>query len=363
MCALPLLRFLAILFACSNAAAFLSQNRLWGPCRTRPGLLKMAAPTAGIIVGGGRIGNFLHESNDKKDLLLGNRADSIPAGESGPIYVCTRNDDLDALIEKTPAERKEDLVFLQNGILTNYLRKKGLSHNTQGLIYFAVSKKGEKPIDGVTDLSPEGLTAITGKWAEDFAARMKNAGLSCHVLGYKEWEVAMIEKHIWICAFMAVGAKHKASVGQVEMAHTAEVKELIEELAYAASLETKVVLPEGLADRLCAYARSVAHFPTALKEFEWRNGWFADITFRRAGRLQEDPCPRHTQILQEQGLLYKARKDFVRRSIDGQDAVNFAWFAGKEAEEELRESARQRARDSAEGAAAPRLPLASSFKK
>jgi hypothetical protein len=26
--------------------------------------------------------------------------------------------------------------------------------------------------------------------------------------------------------------------------------------------------PGGLADRLCAYAISVAHFPTALKEFE-----------------------------------------------------------------------------------------------
>jgi hypothetical protein len=35
--------------------------------------------------------------------------------------------------------------------------------NTQGLIYFAVAKKGEKPIDGVTDLNPEGLTSITGK--------------------------------------------------------------------------------------------------------------------------------------------------------------------------------------------------------
>ena len=323
-----------------------------------------SSPTDGVIIGNGRIGNFLFESNNKKDVLLGSRGDSIPAATRGPIYICTRNNDLDAIIEKTPADRKEDLVFLQNGILTNYLSDKGLSKNTQGLIYFAVSKKGEKPIDGVTDLNPEGLTAITGKWAGDFAMRMKSAGLSCHVLGYKEWEVAMIEKHIWICAFMAVGAKHKASVGEVEKAHSTEVKELIEELAYAATLETKIVFPPGLSDRLCAYARSVAHFPTALKEFEWRNGWFADITFKFVGRLQEDPCSQHTQILLEQGLLYKARKDFVRRSKEGQEALNFAWFAGQEAQEELRLADRRRVReaDSADGAA-PRLPLVNSFNK
>lgn len=30
----------------------------------------------------------------------------------------------------------------------------------KGLIYFAISKKGEKPIDGITDTNPEGLTGM-----------------------------------------------------------------------------------------------------------------------------------------------------------------------------------------------------------
>ena len=54
--------------------------------------------------------------------------------------------------------------------------------NVQALVYFAVSKKGETPIDGKTDANPEGLTAVTGKHAHAFAARLAAGGLSCKVL-------------------------------------------------------------------------------------------------------------------------------------------------------------------------------------
>ena len=52
----------------------------------------------------------------------------------------------------------------------------------QALVYFAVSKKGEKPIDGKTDANPEGLTAVTGKHAHAFAARLAHGDLSCKVV-------------------------------------------------------------------------------------------------------------------------------------------------------------------------------------
>ena len=54
--------------------------------------------------------------------------------------------------------------------------------NVQALVYFAVSKKGETPIDGKTDANPEGLTAVTGKHAHAFAARLAAGDLSCKVL-------------------------------------------------------------------------------------------------------------------------------------------------------------------------------------
>jgi len=118
--------------------------------------------TDGVIIGGGRIGLHLYESNDKRDVLLTKRDETVSVDSSGPIYVCTRNADLDRIIDTTPPHRRQDLVFLQNGILANYLCTKKLQENTQALIYYAVSKKGEQPIDGITELNPEGLTAVTG---------------------------------------------------------------------------------------------------------------------------------------------------------------------------------------------------------
>src|SRR5687767_1017449 len=43
-----------------------------------------------------------------------------------PTQVCTRNDDLANVIERTPPARRQDLVFLQNGILGPFLEQHGL---------------------------------------------------------------------------------------------------------------------------------------------------------------------------------------------------------------------------------------------
>jgi len=239
---------------------------------------------------------ILQELNDKKDILL-KRNEKISADGKGPIYICTRNNDLEEIIESTPSSRREDLVFLQNGMLDPYLKSKGLSDNTQALIYFAVAKKGDQPIDGKTDINPEGLTAVTGRWASDFSERLQKGDLACKVLNKNDWYVSMLEKHIWICSMMAVGVKYKCTVGEVEGLHNAEVRELISEMAIATEKATGAAFPAGLADRLCAYARSVAHFPTALKEVEWRNGWFMELTFDASDSSLPDPLPRHTELM------------------------------------------------------------------
>ena len=53
--------------------------------------------------------------------------------------------------------------------------------STQVLVYFAVSKLGEKPIDGKTVVNPEGLTAAYGKHAAAIADRLAAGDLSCKV--------------------------------------------------------------------------------------------------------------------------------------------------------------------------------------
>mmetsp|Transcript_5058 Transcript_5058/g.9316 ORF Transcript_5058/g.9316 Transcript_5058/m.9316 type:complete len:376 (-) Transcript_5058:127-1254(-) len=253
-----------------------------------------------IIIGGGRVGQALKEMGSGGDVILG-RNDPFPENApAGPIFVATRNDALDGVIEKVPASRREDLVFMQNGYLQEYLNKKGLPDATQVLVYFAVAKLGEKPTDGITDMNPEGLTAANGKWAQAAADRFHNAGLSCKVLDKTQFERAMFEKLIWISSFMLVGARHPgATVGDVESKHTQEVSDLIEELAKAVP---GVDFAPQVSERLCAYARSVAHFPTAVKEFEWRNGFFNKLSvdsYMSGNKV--DPCPIHSAYLAEIG--------------------------------------------------------------
>ncbi|CAM9155367.1 unnamed protein product, partial [Phaeothamnion confervicola] len=262
-----------------------------------------------VIVGKGRIGNALWDMGGRTAMLVG-RTDPIPAGE-GPIYVCTRNDDLEDVIARTPAGRRQDLVFLQNGVLAPLLAKHGLSNNTQGLVYFAVSRLGESPIDGVTDVDPGGLTSATGKWASRWKALLAGelgtasvAPLSCHVVEPDVFTARMFEKHVWICAFMLLGRKHDCNVGTVESAHAAEARTLLSELlGCVVGHCSGVRFAPGAEDRLMAYARSVAHYPTAIKEFKWRNGWFWDLTLRATLPGGPDPCPAHTRLLYAVGAV------------------------------------------------------------
>ncbi|XP_059641292.1 uncharacterized protein LOC132283370 [Cornus florida] len=254
---------------------------------------------AAVIVGGGRVGRALQEMGNGQDLLV-KRGESVPLDFSGPIFVCTRNDDLEAVLQSTPHSRWKDLVFFQNGMLEPWFHSKGLGDAEQVLAYFAVSKLGEPPIDGKTDTNPEGLTAAYGKWASAVAARLHAGGLSCKVLDKEAFQKQMLEKLIWISAFMLVGARHPgATVGAVEKEFRSEVSSLIAELASAAAAEKGVVFEDAMEDRLCAYSRAVSHFPTAVKEFKWRNGWFYSLSEKASQEGKPDPCPLHTAWLRE----------------------------------------------------------------
>lgn len=153
-------------------------------------------------------------------------------------------------------------------------------------------------------MNPEGLTAAHGPWANELAATLKGAGLSCHVLDAEAFNAAMFEKLIWISAFMLVGAAHGGcTVGEVEQQHTAEVLALIRELKSACESQLGVSFQEGTEARLCAYTRSVAHFPTAVKEFKWRNGFFWDLSQAARTKGEADPCPTHSALLQQVGAV------------------------------------------------------------
>ncbi|MEW5304326.1 MAG: hypothetical protein WDW36_006944 [Sanguina aurantia] len=232
---------------------------------------------------------------DGSDVVI-RRGEAI-SGPPGPILIATRNDDLQAIVDATPAERRQDLVFMQNGMLQPWLEGQGLGNNTQVLVYFAVAKKGDAPGDGKTNVNPEGLTAAHGLHADAVAARLHSGGLSCKVLEKPAFQQAMLEKLVWISAMMAVGAEHGVTVGEVESTYASQVLPLMMELLDAGCAAMGISPAAGAMDRLMAYARSVAHFPTALKEFKWRNGWFHGLTLQAASQGKADPCPLHTALL------------------------------------------------------------------
>ena len=272
--------------------------------------LRMASSgdCACTIIGAGRIGTALKEMGKASgfDDVVVRRGEKIPAEGSGPIYVTTRNDDLKGVISACPLSSKGDLVFYgQNGYIEDFLKEeKVFDDSTKVLVYMAVAKLGDKPTDGITDLNPEGLTAATGKWAEQVAARLRGSGLTCNVLNEDEFRACMFEKHMWICTFMLLGVHHGGiTVGEVESKHKEDVFKMVEEMKKCLEVERGIKFKDGVPERLCAYARSVAHFPTALKEFSWRNKFWLDITRARQGKGAEDLTPFHTK------LLLKARDD------------------------------------------------------
>ena len=262
--------------------------------------------TPSIIVGGGRIGSLLKDLGTDADVIV-KRGEPIPSEpSSGPIYICTRNDVLADVVAATPDNRRGDLCFLQNGMLGDFLAEQGLPvDTTQCLLYLAVPSLGAPPIDGITSLNPEGLTAADGKWAEELAARLNRGNLKCNLKHGDEFMAAALEKHIFICATNVIGQLNGGvNFGEVySEKYTEQRNKLIDEMVAAGSKKVGVTLQPGTADRLAAYAESVADFPTGVKEFEWRNGWFYDISKDAIEAGEEDPMPFHTEALKTLGVL------------------------------------------------------------
>ena len=238
------------------------------------------------IVGGGRIGTALAQmcQQQGQEAIMVRRGSPIPS-EGGPIYVCTRNDDLDSVVGATLPQRRQDLVFLQNGMLQSWLKQQGLDHNTQALVYFAVQKLGDTPIDG-------GGTVVFGRWADSFAQLLQTAGIDCTVVDRTAYDRQMVEKLLWNCIFGLLSQNLQKSVGAIADQHPSDVDTLVRELAPLATTKLGIQLNPGVTERLCDYSRSVADYRGAVKELPWRNGWFLNIAH----------TPMHTQWLRQVGI-------------------------------------------------------------
>lgn len=253
-------------------------------------------PRLGVIGATGRIGDLLvglAAAQGWQVFPVSRTRDTVGlerTGRRAPIVVCTRNDDLEGLVDRVHPERTRDLVFVQNGMVQPWLAEHGLAGSTQGVLYVAVPKVGDTPVGG-------GTSVFTGPWAEELAGLLAGGGISAEAVGPEAYAREVAVKLAWICTFGLLGEATGARVGQVATVHSDDVRALCEELQPLLAREPGLDLDAtALSERLLAYGRSIPHFPSRLKEWRWRNGWVVSAAAAHGLAL-----PLHTAWLERAG--------------------------------------------------------------
>ena len=225
--------------------------------------MSVPAETVFQVIGAGRIGLALVSMGPS---LLRRRGEAV-LPEPGPIVVCARNDDLDAVLGLVPPERRGDLCFVQNGLLGPWFAERGLAGATRALLYFAVPSRGAAVEDG-------GGTVASGPWAEALVARLALGGVSAQRVSAERLEAEAVEKLLWSCVFGLLAEVYQAPVGQLIVDRHAEIAALTDELLDVAE-EAGLPRPQGdVVGRLVAYSARIPSYQGGLKELPWRNGWF-----------------------------------------------------------------------------------------
>lgn len=245
------------------------------------------------VVGVGRIGGMLvglGQAAGWRVRSVGRDGPTAAVDGAGPVVVCTRNDDLEQVVARTPVDRRGDLVFVQNGVLAPWCRARGLSEATLGVLYVAVDRVGAPPVPGAASV-------FAGRHAAAVAGLMHGGGVWARTARDEEdlrREVGT--KLAWICVLGVLGEALAATVGQVLETQADEVVALCEELAPALAAGPDTAADPELAARVLAYSRSVAHYRTTVKEWPWRTGWLLDQATRAGVAL-----PRHRAWLVRAG--------------------------------------------------------------
>lgn len=280
-----------------------------------------------VIVGDGRIGSMLREFGERRKFedVVVRRGGLIPSDHPGPVYLCVPTSDLEAVIATCPDNKKDDLVFLSDGMLEPIFQRNGLYGPTQAALFMACVRKGGKPVDGTNPDAPDGLTTVSGKWAGALSMRMGTGDLSCNVKMDRDGRRSALERLVFVSAYNLVGAVNGGiSVGEVATRRqtSEEVAAMCRELASFIRYTLSVSLFSGLDERLASYAQKVEFLPTALTDFEFRNGYFYRYSKMAGQRTNAagikvdvpDTTPIHTEYLlyaQKEGLLSQADLDAV----------------------------------------------------
>ncbi|MEZ4452786.1 MAG: ketopantoate reductase C-terminal domain-containing protein [Nannocystaceae bacterium] len=243
------------------------------------------------VIGAGRIGGALTECARAvgREVRLVDRErgwEALDAPAGAPIVVAVRNDDLDDVVERVPASRRADLVFVQNGMIRERLAERGLADATRGLLFFAVARRGDPPVPG-------GPSPFHGRHAAAMVDFFVDLRLPATEVDAPTFAAIELEKLIWNSAFGVLCQAHEATVGEVVERHADELRALAGELSTIGRIALDVDLElEPLCERLQAYSRSIADYRGAVREWRWRNGWFV-----AQSTALGVPTPTHERLL------------------------------------------------------------------
>lgn len=249
-----------------------------------------------IVIGAGRVGTGLRDA-----AVAAGVSCSLVSRVSGwealdevlgvPVLVAVRNDDLEVVLERVPAHRRPDLVFIQNGMVRPWLRSHALVGATRGLLFFAVPTRGAA-------IEPGGASPFCGPRAAHVVHWLGQLGVPAQEVDWARFSAAELEKLIWNSAFGLLCQVHDADVGTVVTEHRGELGDLVRELAAVGRAAMGVELPHDyLMDRLCDYSASIPTYKGSVKEWRWRNGWFDQVAARYRRQT-----PVHRSMLQGIGF-------------------------------------------------------------
>ena len=248
------------------------------------------------VVGAGRIGGALAVravAKHRPMRLLGRDDDWQVLQETShePILVCTRNDDLPVVVARVPAQRRGDLVFVQNGMLRPWLAAQDLQNATRGLLFFAVQARGAP-----MDLGPP--SPFCGPHAHAVVTELQALDVPAEEVDKQHFAALELEKLLWNCMFGLLCQAHACLVGEVLTRYPQEVAELTAELLPVGETALDVQLDAATVLRqLLDYSAAIAQNRAAVKEWPWRNGWFVEEAAR-----QNRAMPLHARLCQMAGV-------------------------------------------------------------
>ncbi len=229
------------------------------------------------IVGGGRIGGMLADlaaAAGQPHVVVGRSGPTTAATGRGPVVVCTRNDALDDVIGRTPDTRRGDLVFVQNGVLAPWLAARGLADTTLGVLFVAVDAVGATPVPGAPSV-------FGGPHAARIAGLLNGGGVTARAAtSPDDLRAAVGVKIAWICILGVLGDALDLKVGPLVDDHADDIAALCRELAPVLAACPHTAAPDDLVAQVIDYSRSVRHYRTAVKEWDWRTGWLLDEATR-----------------------------------------------------------------------------------